>query len=333
MQVAKEDKWQNTYGSAICGGGWRGFGAKKATLMQILFTGQNGSGAWAMRGVQIAATRPGWRAIADATDADMAGVDAVVIVKRCAPETLAAARRRGVPIIYDPLDFWQQKGYMGWMPHAVSRVRDAAAARALVAAQIAQVAPDLLLCPTRAMAEDLAPLGWPVAVHHHHFDSRLTAAKSGLGSGRPTVMFHGRASFLKEWHPIAQIACRLAGARFVVHNGHPPPPCDAMLAVRGGFYGNWLARRWKSNVKAATAARLGVPLIAWPEDAYIETAPDAFWFTTPRSLAQAVVQALEAPRPTPELERFSVAWSADQLAALIAPLVAAQRIGAPQRVA
>ncbi|ATU90805.1 hypothetical protein [Phyllobacterium zundukense] len=77
--------------------------------MRVMFTGIGGSGAWVMRGEQLAATRTNWRAVANATKRDLSAIDAVVVVKHISDRGLAALRKWGGPIIYDPLDFWDQR--------------------------------------------------------------------------------------------------------------------------------------------------------------------------------------------------------------------------------
>jgi hypothetical protein len=67
--------------------------------MRIMFTGIGGSGAWVMRGEQLAATRLNWSAIANAARSDLGAVDAVVVVKHISERALAALRNWGGPII------------------------------------------------------------------------------------------------------------------------------------------------------------------------------------------------------------------------------------------
>ena len=50
--------------------------------------------------------------------------------------------------------------------------------------------PALVLCPTRAMAEDIAGLGIPVDVFYHHFDPRLGTIPPNTGR-KKIVLYHG----------------------------------------------------------------------------------------------------------------------------------------------
>ena len=281
-------------------------------MTRVLFTGQGGSGSWIMRGEQLAAVFAHWRAEPGASGRDLEGIDVAVIVKAIDERSLAALKRWGGPIVYDALDFWHQPKDW-WQPRsAAQRLHDPAAARTLFASHFQHIAPDLVLCPTRAMLEDLAPLGWPTQVLYHHFDARLGAAPESTNR-RTTLLYHGHPAYLREWRWLARAACAAVGARFVTSRLIPPPSAHALLAVRGGRHGCWLARRWKSNVKGATALRLGLPLVAWPEAGLIETVPDAFWFTSARGFVHALRAALRAPRPAPEQERYSITWAARRL--------------------
>lgn len=285
-------------------------------MTRILFTGRAGSGSWIMRGEQLAATRRSWRAVADASARELRRVDVAVIVKAVTPQSLAVLRRWGGPIVYDALDFWHQPKSAWRRRSEAQRVRDPQTARTLFATHFQSIAPDLVVCATQAMADDLAPLGWKTDVLHHHFDPRLETAPP-RSTGRRTVLYHGHPAYLRQWRGVATAACVGLGVRFMMSRETPPPGADVMLAVRGGRFGCWLARRWKSNVKGATAMRLGLPLAAWPEAGLTETCREAFWFSSPGGLVHALRLALSAPRPEPELERFSVEWAGHRLERII----------------
>ncbi|ATU90804.1 hypothetical protein [Phyllobacterium zundukense] len=167
------------------------------------------------------------------------------------------------------------------------------------------------------MNDDLAPLGYRTATLHHHFDPRLSGPAMD-DHARSRVLFHGKRGYMKAWAYAARMSCRLLGADFVMSNDPLPPPADVMVAVRGGRHGNWLSRRWKSNVKAATAQRLGLPFVAWPEDAYRETYPGAHWFTSPLQLHRAIARALAAPKPKPQTRLYSAEWAANRLETVLA---------------
>lgn len=279
--------------------------------MRLIFAGDR-SGAFAMRGVQMAEQRAGWRALTDPETRDLRGVDAVVVVKSLGADKLARIRAHGAPVVYDALDFWPADRATARFLRRDLDIEDVAALDAFTRPLIAPIRPRLVLGATQAMTRDLAAMGWASATHRHHFDPRLETA-APRGRRRPIVLYHGHRGFLGPWKRIIPVLCAVRGARFVTSMEIPPPAADVVLALRGGAHGHPLARRWKSNVKAATAARLGLPFVAWPESAYLETADDAFWFTSPDSLHRALGAALRAERPAPETRRHSVAWSADRL--------------------
>lgn len=289
--------------------------------MRIMFTGIGGSGAWVMRGEQLAATRLDWSAIANATRSDLSGVDAVVVVKHISERALAALRNWGGPIIYDPLDFWDQRASRFCKTNPALQIESSEEARQVFAQDFERISPDLILCPTQAMNDDLSPLGYRTATLHHHFDPRLRSSEQDVRA-RPRVLFHGKRGYIKAWEYTARLSCRLLGADFIMSDAPLPPPADVMLAVRGGRHGNWLSRRWKSNVKAATAQRLGLPFVAWPEIAYRETHPGAHWFTSPIQLHRAIANALAAARPQPQTGLYSAEWAAGRLETILATVQA-----------
>lgn len=284
--------------------------------MKLLFTGRGGTAAWAMRGEQMAAARPEWRAIANATKKDCEGCDAVVVVKHITDAGLAALKDWGGPVLYDALDFWNQQPSTRENPNPAQTIDNAEAARELFRPDFERIDPDIILCPTAAMARDLAPLGWQTEVHYHHVDPRLLDTPPGPG-GRKRVLYHGKRKHFGFWKWVARISCRLHGAEFITSNGPQPAPADVMLAARAGRHGTWLSRSWKSNIKAATAMRVGVPFVAWPEAAYTETCPDGLWFTSPWGLHRAIGKALKMKRKEPEAFLYSVEWCAQQLERIV----------------
>jgi hypothetical protein len=91
-----------------------------------------------------------------------------------------------------------------------------------------------------------------------------------------------------------------------------------LLGVRRGQ--PWISRRWKSNVKAAFALKLGLPFVAWPEAGYLETHPSAFWFTNAREMHQAIGKALAAEKAVPD-DSFSIEACAAELEKTLRELV------------
>jgi hypothetical protein len=276
--------------------------------MRILFTGTGRFGSWQMRGVQMAFQRDAWKAVPNASTKDIRFIDVVVIVKHAAPDTIDLLRRWKGPVVYDPLDFWTIIPEFNRIAPSLST---ASQARNVFGEYFRQINPALILCVTRAMAEDLAPLGIPTDVLYHHFDPRLKIVEP-RSIERPVVLYHG-ADTMGLWKLPMHVVSQFSGARFIRSSAALPPSANVLVAVRGGSHANWLCRRWKSNVKAATALRLGLPFVAWPEASYVETHPSGLWFQTLSEMRGAIRKALKLPRAAPEIEKFSVAWSAIEL--------------------
>ena len=228
--------------------------------MKLLFTGSGGhAGSWHMRGVQMAATHKDWVAIPKATKADLVGADAVVLVKRAPKDTVAAIKAWGGPFLYDALDFWKQ-------PEGASGIGSAPEACMRFQKHFSEVDADIVLTPNTIMKFDLEPICKKTAVLPHHFDPSISPNPRKHSR---TVVYWGHPRYLEGWREIADRVCRRVGAELLV-NPKDPTVGAMMLAVRGGPYGSWLDRRWKSGVKGVTAMALGVPLVAWPELSYTE---------------------------------------------------------------
>jgi hypothetical protein len=186
---------------------------------------------------------------------------------------------------------------------------------------IARIDPDLVLCPTAQMVSDLEPLGWPTRLYYHHYDPRLEPVQLD-GRKRKRVVYHGRANHLGIWHSFARLSCFLHGAEFVTSNGPQPEQGDVLFAARRGR--PWVSRRWKSNIKAAVALKLGLPFVAWPEAGYLETHPKAFWFKGPLQMHRAIGQALRSG-PTEPDDGFSVERCAACLETILEELLRSGR--------
>jgi hypothetical protein len=286
--------------------------------MKVLFTGIGGFGSWTMRAEQMAATRPDWKAVPHATRKDAEGMDAVVIVKSIRDENLAELKAWGGPVVYDPLDFWRQRRNPWKRWARKNRLKDIADARAMAAAHFARIDPDLILCPTRAMVEDITPLGWKVGLLYHHYDPRIGDMAPPAGKRR-RVVYHGRPEHLGWWLVAVYLSCFVHGVKFVTSNGPQPPPGHVLLGVRRAY--PWISRRWKSNIKAAVALRLGLPFVAWPEAGYRETHPSAFWFTNVFEMHRAIGKALAADPAAPD-DRFSVEACATELENILRDFIA-----------
>lgn len=289
--------------------------------MKLLFTSICESGAYVMRGRQIAACRAEWRATAEPTRADFLHADALVVIKDVNEEVLRMARKFRLPIIHDALDFWPQVKSTLLPPSRAQRIQAVEEIAPALFWRLRRLSPALILCTTATMARDLATFPAPKAVVRHHADPRLRPSPAQTGAATRRLLYFGKRRFLGEWAERISRACRKLGAEFLaVDIGRgawtPPPPAAAMIAVRGGRDGSWLSRRWKSNVKAATAQALDLPFVAWPEAAYLETAPESYWFEDEPGLVEAISDAL-APNARRLSRHFTAQDSATELEAAV----------------
>ena len=231
-----------------------------------------------MRGEQIAAQRQEWTAENNPNRDQIENSDVVVIVKRASAELVNLLRRCDKPVIWDALDFWSQ-------PYEALEVDSIVAARAIAQGRVDRLKPVAIITPNRIMESDLRGMADIVSCVYHHYDPALTISKGG-----EAVVYEGDPRFPQEW---LQIASRiLSGIGWKLLCSRPPENTGALFAVRAGEHGSWLARRWKSNVKAANAIALGVPLLAWPEDSYTETLPAeiGYWFSGSEQLKKQIAR-------------------------------------------
>lgn len=235
--------------------------------MKVLFCGgSEKSGSWQMRGVQIAAGG-GWEAVNSPSLAQIKAADIIVAVKRVKGNLADMIRGSGKPVIWDALDFWKQP--------EESEIDTLEKALHITQPHIDKLKPSVILCANQQMADDLGG----VCIYHH---ARINAV---VGFGKD-IVYDGHPRYADG---LTVNACKI-GWRY--RAGWPDKDTGALLSVRMGKDGGWLARRWKSNVKAANAIACGVPFIAEPDQAYLETVPDnmALWFETQEELDEKIVR-------------------------------------------
>lgn len=235
--------------------------------MKVLFCGgSERSGSWQMRGVQIA-QGGGWDAISSPSLEQVKAADIIVAVKRMKGNLADMLRGSGKPIVWDALDFWKQPE-----ESTTDNLEDA---KALAAPHIERLAPALIIGANKQMADDLGG----ACIYHH---ARLDAVR---GAGKE-ITYDGHARYIEGLHvPFAKVG-------WTFKAGQPSKETGAILSARCGADGGWLARRWKSNVKAANAIACGVPFISEPDQAYLETVPSemALWFETQEELNGKIEQ-------------------------------------------
>lgn len=223
--------------------------------MNLLVVGGDTKGAWQMRGVQLGRAM-GARVTATPSDKDWAWADRVVLVKRAAACWDGQARRLKVPVIWDVLDCWAQPEQNGESREChVDQVRRIAKAAGV----------SLLICATRAMADDLGGVYLP-----HHCRQGLAPAPP---RGRTHVVgYDGHKKYLGRWLPALGQACASLGLRFVIN----PPDLrgvDVLVSFRDGRWDGWACRQWKSGVKHVNAIVAGRPMLSQPSAAHDELMP------------------------------------------------------------
>jgi hypothetical protein len=246
--------------------------------MTLLFVGCD-KGAWQMRGRQIGDAL-GARWTAKPRFDEWKKGDVVVLVKRAAlawTTQAQAARRRGVRIVWDVLDYWRQPADNG---------RTAGDLVADIRTVAAFIQVDRLIGATQAMATAIGGVYLP-----HH--ARISLAPAPLRrDGHLVVAYEGQARYLEAWGPALEQVCADRGLRFVIN---PPDLRDAdlVVALRGGAWDGAICRQWKSGIKYINALVAGRPVLTQPSAAFDEIRPVGQTIDRLEQLPAAVDRLLE----------------------------------------
>ena len=243
--------------------------------MKVLFTGKGKSGAWTVRGEQIAAAirAQGVDAVAipKASVEQMRAADVVVLVKRPTFELIAAIRQSGRPFVWDIVDAWPQPDGNEWPEdRALTWLRT----------MVNDVRPDLLICATHRMMEDARYAR--SSVIYHHARPELRPIPHGINLG--TFTYEGGSHYLGRFE---QHLVRLADERGWRFNKTKVDWVDDFVICLRDCNG-YAPRHWKSNVKLANAQALGIPALCSPECGYKETSTGGvIWIESPSDLPAA----------------------------------------------
>lgn len=257
--------------------------------IKVLFTktGNPKSGSWQIRGVQIAAALgPLARAVINATDADIAAADVVVLVKSFDRALVKRIKALGKPIIWDALDFWKQPDGNSF---SRERAREILADRALMSDAWA------VITATDAMAQDLNAAIIVKTIRHH---ARSGQPINPIRERLTAIGYEGSARYLEGgWFSAIGKEAERRGLPFVI-NPVKLADIDIVFAVRGGPWRGYVTDNYKSNVKLANAQTTGTPIVCLPEAGCTETASAGgeYWIEAPEQAADAV----EALEPYPE---------------------------------
>ncbi len=240
--------------------------------VKVFFFGNRKSGAWKIRGKQIAATRKNWGCGAKVIWLALKKYDIFVAVKEIDPECVKKIRNSGKILVYDILDSWRQ-------PADSLVVSDIAGATRLFAKKWEEVPANAYIFPNAQMKNDLGALVSRSTVIYHHYYPKLTEKR--INKPVRKIGYQGREKFLAGWRePMEKIAHEL-GVEFVV-NPRSLADLDVGIIARGGEHNGFLEQRYKSNVKLANCMACGIPsLILSGGMSYHETwnAPESY-FTT-----------------------------------------------------
>src|SRR5262245_12343343 len=223
-------------------------------MMNVLIVG-DGKGSWQMRGVQLGRAIDA-RVVTRPTDIDWKWSELVVLVKKHAAKFAPEVHKRGLPLIWDALDFWQQPA---------ENNAEKAQALGLFQKHVQAIKPSLVICATQAMADHCGGVFLP-----HHTWENLTAQK--LREKVETVAYQGNPNCFGPWHGILAKACKARGWTFKMD----PPDLhnvDVVVALRSVAWNGWICREWKSGVKLGNAIVAGRPVITQDSAAFREMNP------------------------------------------------------------
>jgi len=238
---------------------------------RILITGTGTSGSWKIRAEQLGGAI-GAAVVPLASLAHCRRADLVVVMKRVRPETLAAIRAAGLPVVWDVVDAWPQRPGTS-MPEREARrwLRDALRA----------LSPAAVVWPTGRMGADAGWKGPQLVLPHHAWPRYMPRP---VADQVRVVGYEGAAHYLGKWRAVLEQECALRGWRLEV-NGNLAQ-ADIGLALRDG--GGYPAAHWKSNCKLANLQALGIPALCSPEAGYRETdGGSVIWIEVPGDIARA----------------------------------------------
>lgn len=237
---------------------------------RVLFIGGE-KGSWEVRGRQLAKALGG-RATQQPHGTDWAWADVAVFVKQGLQKWQHEARR-GRPLIWDALDYWQQPQDNGhdraWF--IADALRRADGRHALAA--------------TQAMSKDTGFLYIP-----HH--SRPGLVPSPPRRRLEVVAYEGRVKYLGKWNRLLEQACVRLRARFVI-NPTSLAQADVVVAFRDEPWDGWACRQWKSGVKYVNALAAGRPVVTQPSAGFDEIQPVGIQLNEATTLDGPLQQAWE----------------------------------------
>lgn len=222
----------------------------KFSPVNVCFTSRSSGGAWQIRGVQIAMMRLNWQAINKPSNSDLENADLICCVKRPDYKIIDRAKKMGKPIVFDIVDSWAQ-------PDDGLKYTDLQKARSLFEQIWMTIDADGYIFPTKTMNADLGTLVHNSSTIYHHYKPQIL--ENPIREKVVNVGYEG-GDYLGEWKSIIENACLSRGLVFTI-NPLNYFDLDLVVFARGGEHGNFLSRRYKSNVKLANAIGSGTPAL------------------------------------------------------------------------
>jgi len=226
-----------------------------------------------MRGMQIAATRPDWKATNHPSAAEIIESDVVCIVKKTHKSVVETSRNNNKLIVLDVVDFWPQ-------PKVPNRRVNRRESEELVIGLIDEIRPDALIFPNHAMWADYfkAFPSIPSTFIYHHYRPAYDSISLEFSPFRPRILAYEGGDYLAEWYATIVQICEELGLDFTI-NPKSLEDVDCLLSVRGEQFQTYLNGNYKSNVKAANAIGILKPFVCLnSERSAHETDPGSFMF-------------------------------------------------------
>lgn len=229
--------------------------------MKVLCTGRGKSGSYLIRAEQLGQAI-GADVVANATS--FKGYDAVIVVKRPRPETVAAIHRSGIRLIWDIVDAYPQPEGNDW---------DKATCIDWLQREVEWIKPAAIVAATKVMRDDCAQFAVPVLALPHH--ARPMQRPNPIRETVKIVYYEGGLPYLGHWQQALDRECAARGWEFRT-SPHEMAAVDIVVALR--CQTGYAARNYKSNVKLANAQGSGTPSIVNGEAGYRETASFGQYF-------------------------------------------------------
>jgi len=241
--------------------------------MKALFTSKSSAGAWQIRGLQIAQTRPEWIASNSPSEDEIEEADVVCIVKKIDNKTLNLCKQKNKLLVLDVVDFWPQSDKLN---ESLNRFESLQLVRKL----IKNIEPDALIFPNFAMWAELRS-SFPVTPStfiYHHFRTEFSNIANRPELRPITTVGYEGADYLGEWLETAGNICAELGIEFVI-NPSSLLNVDAVFSARGSNFRTFLNCNFKSNVKASNAIGANKPFLCHVDERSAhEVDPGTFLF-------------------------------------------------------